>query len=256
MIQALDVPPQIRAILFDKDGTLLDFDRTWSRINLAAARHGARGDTAVAEHFLRLGGQDPVTGRTAAGSLFAAGNAVEIAEAWVAAGAAFDHTTLARDLDRIFAEGMTEAVPLPGVPEVFAQLSGMDLLLGVASSDSEASVRVFVEGLGAASSFRFLCGYDSGHGPKPEPGMVQGFAAATGLTADSIAMVGDNTHDLEMARRAGAGLAIGVLSGTGTRADLAPLADLILDSVAELPAFFVGTSTAAPVLASPAPSPT
>ena len=48
-------------------------------------------------------------------------------------------------------------------------------------------------------------------------------------------MVGDNRHDLEMARAGGAGLAVGVLSGTGTRETLAPMADVILDSIADLP---------------------
>ena len=50
-------------------------------------------------------------------------------------------------------------------------------------------------------------------------------------------MVGDNRHDLEMARAGGAGLAVGVLSGTGTREALPPLADVVLDSVADLPAY-------------------
>ena len=38
-------------------------------------------------------------------------------------------------------------------------------------------------------------------------------------------------------RAAGAGLVVGVLSGTGTRDTLEPLADVVLDSVAELPAY-------------------
>jgi len=50
-------------------------------------------------------------------------------------------------------------------------------------------------------------------------------------------MVGDNRHDLDMARAGGCGLAVGVLSGTGTRASLASIADVVLDSVADLPAY-------------------
>lgn len=38
-----------------------------------------------------------------------------------------------------------------------------------------------------------------------------------------------------MARAAGAGAAIGVLSGTGTRQTLAELADVLIGSVADLP---------------------
>ena len=60
-------------------------------------------------------------------------------------------------------------------------------------------------------------------------------AAVEGTEVAEIAVIGDNSHDLEMARSGGAGLAIGVLSGNGTREALEPLADVILASVADLP---------------------
>jgi phosphoglycolate phosphatase len=47
-------------------------------------------------------------------------------------------------------------------------------------------------------------------------------------------MVGDSTHDLAMGRAAGCGAVVGVLSGTGTRETLFPLAGRIIASVAEL----------------------
>jgi len=47
-------------------------------------------------------------------------------------------------------------------------------------------------------------------------------------------VVGDAVAGLRMARSAGAGLAGGVLTGVGSRRKLGPLADLILDSVAEI----------------------
>ena len=48
-------------------------------------------------------------------------------------------------------------------------------------------------------------------------------------------MLGDNSHDIEMARNAGCGLSVGVLSGTGTRESFHH-ADVVLNSIAELPA--------------------
>ena len=47
-------------------------------------------------------------------------------------------------------------------------------------------------------------------------------------------MVGDTPADLVMARAAGAGKTIGVLSGVGGSSDLGPHADLILPSVGDL----------------------
>ena len=56
-----------------------------------------------------------------------------------------------------------------------------------------------------------------------------------GVKPSQIVVIGDNPHDLEMARSAGAGAALGVLTGNSGREDLAPLADAVLESVCELP---------------------
>ena len=55
------------------------------------------------------------------------------------------------------------------------------------------------------------------------------------MTPADVIVVGDNAHDLVMARTAGAGAAVGVLSGNGAVADLAPFADVLLDSIRDLP---------------------
>jgi phosphoglycolate phosphatase len=47
-----------------------------------------------------------------------------------------------------------------------------------------------------------------------------------------------------MARAGGAGLAVAVLSGTGTLESLSPLADIVLDSIADLPAYLAARSAA------------
>ena len=110
----------------------------------------------------------------------------------------------------------------------------MGLRLGLATNDSEASARRQIAALGLAHSIEFLAGYDSGHGSKPEPGMIHAFARRLGVPASRIAMVGDARHDLTAARAAGA-LAIAVLSGPASRDDLAPLADHVVEDIAALP---------------------
>ena len=71
--------------------------------------------------------------------------------------------------------------------------------------------------------------------PKPAPDIVLAFAAATGVDPSDIAVVGDNRYDMEMARAAGAGAAIGVLTGNSGEDDLAAYADVVLPSIRELP---------------------
>ena len=66
--------------------------------------------------------------------------------------------------------------------------------------------------------------------------MVLAFCAHMSLAAGSVVVVGDNRPDIEMGRNAGAGLCVGVLTGTSSRADLEAIADLVLDDIAALPA--------------------
>ena len=90
--------------------------------------------------------------------------------------------------------------------------------------------------LGALERFDFIAGYDSGHGLKPGPGMVLAFAETVGIAPHEVAMIGDSLHDLGAGRSAGAGLVVGVLTGPAVAAELAPHADHVLRSIAELPA--------------------
>ena len=226
---------EIKAILFDKDGTLVDFDKTWAATNRKAAMIAADGDAGLAEFLLNECGMDPVTGTTRADSMFAAANANEIALHMVRHGSPILPEKLARLLDQAFVEGAESPWPICDLDVLMLTLSGAGLPIGIASSDGEASIRRTVEVLGVARHVSFIAGYDSGHGPKPEPGMIHAFAAHLGLGASQIAMVGDNRHDMEMARAAGAGAAIGVLSGTGSHQTLAELADVLIGSVADLP---------------------
>ncbi len=225
-----------KGVLFDKDGTLIDYAKSWGPVNIEAAALAARGDAALAAHLLSLGGADPATGHAAPDSVLAAGSAADIADRWCAGGAGFATADLTRRLDGLFVAAAAHAVPVADLALLFGRLKARGLAIGIASSDNERAIRRMVTHLGLAPLVDFVAGYDSGHGLKPGPGMALAFCRAAGLAPAEIAVIGDNGHDLAMGRAAGAGLVVGVLTGTGTRDSLAPLADRVIDSIAELPA--------------------
>ena len=79
--------------------------------------------------------------------------------------------------------------------------------MGVATNDGTATPTEALAAIGLGGFFALVLGYDAVAHPKPAPDMVLAFAAETGLTPAEVVVVGDNAHDLVMARAAGAGAA-------------------------------------------------
>ncbi len=127
---------------------------------------------------------------------------------------------------------------IEGLRETLETLRAMGFILGIATNDSEAGAHATAKALGIDHFFDVVIGYDTAARPKPFADPLLYFAKKVGLEPAAIAMVGDNLHDLETAQAAKAGLGIGVLSGNSPREALEPHADVVLNSVADLPALF------------------
>jgi phosphoglycolate phosphatase len=226
----------MRGILFDKDGTLLDFQASWSPAYRALSLDLCGGDEDAARAMLVAGGMDPESGRFRSGSVLAAGNTIDIVGFWFPHMRGAELDAMIARVDAVFYEnGIRYSVPVPGLRKTLDELSRAGLVMGVATSDGTAAARAALDALGFATFLPHVFGYDSVPRPKPAPDIVHAFAAAVGAGPERITVVGDNPHDLEMARSAGAGAAIGVLTGNSTADELAPLADAVLDSVCALP---------------------
>jgi phosphoglycolate phosphatase len=227
----------IRGILFDKDGTIVDYWRTWVPVNREAALYAARGDAVLAAELLRLGGHDPETDRITPGAPLAAGDFMDIAQAFAAHADVAAASELVAGIARVFlAGGAMRSVLIPGAHAAIAELHRRGLRLGIATNDCAAGIEASLAQHGILGCFDFAAGCDSGYGAKPDPRMAMAFCQALGLAREEVAVVGDAVHDLAMGRAAGVGLTVGVLSGTSAREDLEAAADLIVADVGELPA--------------------
>jgi len=229
-----------RGVLFDKDGTIIDFEKSWGPVIRHIVGLLAGGDAQLEARLFAAGGHDPHRGRTTPGTVLAVGTTAEIAEVWAPLLGLTDIERLTARMDAVFSvEGPVNATPVPGLSETIDTLSGRGLRIGLATSDSEAAAEKTLAILGLRSRFEFVCGYDSGHGHKPGPGMVLGYCKALDLAPSEVVVIGDNLHDLEMGRAAGAGWVVGVLTGTGDARQLEAVADTVLPSIADLPALLL-----------------
>ena len=220
----------IKGILFDKDGTLFDFARTWEAWAASFLARLARDDTHAAQMGAAIG-YDTQRAAFEPESVVIAGTPFEIA----AELAPFLHPMGIDDILDLLNEEAAQAPQAEAVPLIpfLEALRECGYKLGVATNDAEKPARAHLNAAGVVPLFDFIAGFDSGFGGKPAPGQLQGFAAEMGLAAHECVMVGDSRHDLHAGRAAGF-TTVGVLTGFATPEDLGDLADEILPDIGHL----------------------
>lgn len=232
-------------VVFDKDGTLLDFDAMWGNLLIGAvealAAQGAEDQSLVADLYAALG-YDPQQRSTdphgpwamatteqgltiLAAVLYRHGQPWHLAEAAVRA--AWREMSAPAALPRL-------VHPAADLTALFSALQRSGIRVAVDTTDdrtaTEATLRLLDVGHLIDS---VVCGDDDLPG-KPAPERLLATCRRLGVAVERTAMVGDTVFDLLMGQRAGAGLVVGVLTGASDRATLAAHADVVLDSIAEL----------------------
>lgn len=222
----------IKGIIFDKDGTLFDFNATWGAWARGMLEAETGGDPVQFAALATALGYDTVNNRFQQGSIVIASTVGEVADVILQVIAEQDKEALLARMNAGAAQvGQVEAVPLA---PYFDDLRALGLKLGIATNDAEAPARRHLQRAGVIAHLDFIAGYDSGYGGKPAPGQLQAFCAQTGLGAGECVMVGDSTHDLHAGQAAGM-RTIGVLTGPAPHRELAPFADVVLPTIADIP---------------------
>lgn len=236
---------QIKGILFDKDGTLMDFYSSWVMVAMQLVdrlleKLEIADNPAMKEKLLRsIGVHD---GKVDPKGYLASGTTRDLFEAFV-------HELLKADLSQEKLDGlddwMTEELycltkanrenlkPTADLPHLLEQLRRHGMKIGIATADDRDSTKFFLDKIGIRSYFNFI-GTSDYYEKKPNPSMIQTFCEIANITAEEVAVAGDTVVDLQFAKNGSAGLAIGVLSGVSGSAELCGLADLIIDSVGDI----------------------
>jgi phosphoglycolate phosphatase-like HAD superfamily hydrolase len=226
--------------IFDKDGTLIEFDLMWAgwvrdlADGLAAAGDGRRLDDVIHEVM----GVDIGTGRVLPHGGLAATPMARLREALTDAVA--EAGLRPDEARRIVAaawhapDPVVLARPVTDLGALFGGLRGAGLRIAVATSDDREPTERTLAHLGVAGLVDAVACADDGRPVKPNPAAIHWLCRTLGVPESRAAMIGDSPADLAMGRAAGTGLVVGVLTGVGDRATLAASADLIVASVLDL----------------------
>jgi len=101
-----------------------------------------------------------------------------------------------------FLERDPGTVLFPGASETVAELREAGFLLAVATGKSRRGLDRALASTGLGRYFHATRCADEGHS-KPHPGMLQELMEELDVSTERTLMIGDTTHDMEMARAAG-----------------------------------------------------
>ena len=207
---------RFRLVVFDWDGPLMDW-------------------TAAIVHAIRASAADlglPVPSREQASHVIGLG----LLEAIRMAVPTIDRAQVPAYVERYrhhYLRRDAQLEPFGGVPQLLGELADNGAWLAVATGKSRAGLNRALDQMGWTGRFLTTRCADEG-APKPDPWMLRDICDELGLGVSEALMVGDTTHDLGMARAAGAA-AIAVTYGAHPREALEVEPALaVVDSVVEL----------------------
>jgi phosphoglycolate phosphatase len=223
-----------RAIIFDKDGTLVDPTGMQTRLTrMRALRAAAEASVGTLQGATpdpaRKGSSQPPA---RCGGADDRSIPVDPAQG----GKAADHPeSYSLDID----EWPIGPGLLPGVAAALDTFQSLGLPMAVATGDRHRSAEAMLEALGVGKHFKAIVGIDDVMSGKPAPDMVHLACEQLGCSPEEVVVVGDSPADLMMGRAAGVAACIGVTGGLSVSDRLGALADAVLSTVAELPDLLV-----------------
>jgi phosphoglycolate phosphatase len=244
VITILGKPYETDLVIFDKDGTLLDFEKTWvGIIGELIASLGAHAPDPVSlkgriEHALGLSveqGSIDGNGALAMGT-FTECNAL-LTYCLYREGIRWDQGQVIVEQvgARVFGKEVRRrhVQPAQGALSLLKLLKSRGIPAAVATNDKHRDAVVDMELIGAAPYLDLVVGADSVERSKPAPDMVELICGTLGRSPARSVLVGDTAMDAMLGRNAGVMLTVGV-AGIVPAAELALHMDVVVPTLNDI----------------------
>ena len=228
-------------VAFDKDGTLIDFELMWAHqaVNWVQRLTTGQADKSLEHELYCALGYDRRLQRTLAQGPLAIATIGQLHTILAATLFRFgtpwpEAETRVREVSRQVDEQITLAEfvrPLGDLPAILGRLRSAGVRLAIVTADHRVATEEQLQILGITHLVDSLVCGDDDIPAKPAPDMLLTVCRQLGIEPARTMVVGDTVADLMMARNAGAGLAVAVLTGVGTRTLLSQHADAVLQSI-------------------------
>lgn len=240
-----EVIEDIRLLIFDKDGTLMELHYYWTqmvgmRAELICKDLGLeRGHIEKIAHAM---GADLKTGR-----LLPEGP-VGLKKREVVLQAAVDYLNgigyedvhdlcfhAFQRVDDISSNDLKRFVkPIGGAEELLRKAKRFGCKTAIATIDRRKRAKLAMECLGFADVIDLVIGADDVSHPKPDPEQVDFILNAFKIDRRNSIMVGDATTDVQMGVNAGLRVSIGVLTGLATLEQLKSITPYVVEDVSKI----------------------
>lgn len=232
-------------VIFDKDGTLIDFERAWSQPTVAGINHliaAVGGDEALRRDLYRSMGYDPQTGHTDGTGPLATAPTAKLYT--IVATVLYQHG-FGWDEAEAYVKNSLESVmttiplrqlvhPVTDLKSLLSDLHEANVRVAIITTDDRSATQETMALLGIEDQVDFLACGDDQIPLKPAPDAVLNACTHLGVELARTLVVGDTVTDMVMAERAGVGCRAAVLTGAGSRDSLVAHADVVLSSIAEI----------------------
>lgn len=236
----------IDAVIFDKDGVLLDLSQTWFLTICNIAKHTEELIDGRVPHrdLLDVIGvelnADGISGRVVENGAYATGTYGSLVPMWSALDPALADimTTTAykqKMMDIAVQSVHGQTVPKGDILTPLRALKAAGYKLGVVTNDGDDTTAINMADLMLDDIMDHVVTADSGHGRKPDAGGIVACCAALGTTPDRAVMIGDTYADHDAAIAAGCRHVIAITDDAPSIPDFMPKSSYAVASCADLP---------------------